>query len=217
MPAPLLQIENLSCERDDRLLFSNLNFALAAGEVLQIEGGNGAGKTTLLRIVAGLSSHFDGAVYWRGERVSSRFLSSSTTEYRAQLQYLGHQPGVKGGLSPRQNLQWSMALCGVPCSEQDCDQALHRVGLYGYEDVACARLSAGQHRRVALARLYLSVATLWILDEPFTAIDRQGIAQLEALLAAHLQRGGCVLLTSHQPLGLSVPQRSLSLPSGSLL
>lgn len=164
---------------------------------MQIEGANGAGKTSLMRILAGLSRYgFEGSV-----------------ARHAPLLYLGHQPGVKGMLSPRENLAWHLAGEGQ-FDDDAIESALFRVGLCGYEDVPSHSLSAGQHRRVNLARLYLSRCPLWLLDEPFTAIDTEGVSQLEALLAHHAQQGGSVLLTSHQALALDCPVAKLSLTQG---
>ena len=190
----LLQGVNLSCERDERLLFSGLNFALPSGAVMQIEGPNGSGKTTLLRILSGLSSNFEGELLFRG--VSMR---ETVYEYRQSLCILNHAPGVKASLSPRENLRWALALSSNTSAAQ-IDSALDKVGLYGFEDVPAHNLSAGQQRRIALARLYLSKAPLWILDEPFTAIDKQGVKELEALLAEHASMGGSVILTTHHHL-----------------
>lgn len=122
-------------------------------------------------------------------------------DYRQQLLYIGHLPGIKAALSPRENLRWYQAVSG-PTQSREISNALAQLGLAGYEDVPCAQLSAGQLRRVALARLYLSRALVWILDEPFTAIDKPGVANLEALMARHTQAGGLVLLSSHQDLAL---------------
>ena len=157
--AALLSARGLGLERGGRLLFSELDFDLFPGQLVQIEGANGAGKTSLLRILAGLSRYgFEGSV--------SR---------PAELLFLGHHSAVKGLLTPRENLAWHVDGLNSP-DDAAIDQALELVGLYGYEDVPSHSLSAGQHRRVNLARLYLSRVKLWILDEPFTAIDKAGVA-----------------------------------------
>jgi heme exporter protein A len=129
--------------------------------------------------------------------------------------FLGHQPAVKAMLTPRENLAWHVAGEGQ-YSNQRIESALEQVGLFGYEDVPSHALSAGQHRRVNLARLYLSDSPLWLLDEPFTAIDVTGVAALEALKVAHVKSGGAVVLTSHQALGTEHPVRRLCLKSGLL-
>ncbi|GGO85067.1 cytochrome c biogenesis ATP-binding export protein CcmA [Marinobacterium nitratireducens] len=197
MGEALLKVEKLFCERDDRILFDGLSFEVHAGEVLQIEGQNGSGKTTLLRILSGLSRNFDGEIYWRGES-----LAGVMHDYRASLLYFGHQPGVKATLTPEENLNWYAAL-HPDIDAAGIGEALERVGLAGYEDVPCHNLSAGQHRRVSLARLYLSRAPLWILDEPFTAIDKKGVAEKEQLILSHAARGGAAILTTHHELTMT--------------
>lgn len=193
---PLLEFQKLGCERDERLLFSGLDLCLCAGDVVQIGGPNGAGKTTLLRAIAGISTDYFGQIYYAG-----KLLPAAAWEFAGDSLYLGHLPGIKKALTPTENLAWYQAQTGAAIS---IDKALAAVGLYGYEDTPCYQLSAGQLRRVALARLHLSRARIWILDEPFTAIDKLGVSQLEALIAQQSARGGVVILTSHQD--LSLPQ-----------
>lgn len=204
----MLEAHNLSCVRDDRTLFSDLSFTLQPGEIVQVVGQNGAGKTSLLRILAGLSSPDVGEVRWQG--VNTRRQRES---FHQQLLFLGHQPGIKSALSVFENLAFYQATAGG----RDADaiyHALDQIGLLGYEDVAVAQLSAGQQRRVALARLWLSPATLWILDEPLAAIDKQGVITLAALFEQHAQRGGMLLLTTHQDLpGLTRDVREIRLTS----
>ena len=190
----LLELHHLSCERDERCLFSGLNLNIMAGDLIQIGGPNGAGKTTLLRALAGISQDYSGEIRYQGQ-----ILADVRWEFARDSLYLGHLPGIKKALSPRENLTWYLAQTGV---KADIDQALKAVGLYGYEDTPCFQLSAGQLRRVALARLHLSQARIWILDEPFTAIDKHGVSQLEALIARQIAQGGAVILTSHQDLHL---------------
>lgn len=205
MADPLLQVSNLFCERDDRVLFNNLNFSVYPGEILQVEGQNGSGKTTLLRILSGLSRHYEGNIFWRGTAVTEQ-----TERFRRELLYFGHQAGVKAVLTPEENLTWYAAL-DADIDLQHIPDALNAVGLKGFEDVPCHMLSAGQNRRVSLARLYLSRAPLWILDEPFTAIDKKGVAAQEALLLQHAARGGSVLLTTHHELDLRRHVRRINL------
>ena len=196
----LLATKNLSCERDERKLFENLSFELFEGQVAQIAGPNGAGKTTLLKILTGLSNLFEGEIFWRGAiRKNYDFYSS--------LLYLGHLPGVKSSLTAIENLEWYFGLNGLKCatrlvvpSRETLKAALAEVGLNGYGDIPCHQMSAGQQRRVGLARLYCTQAPLWILDEPFTAIDKKGVAALEARIDSHAKSGGLVVLTTHQPL-----------------
>ncbi|MDO2435481.1 cytochrome c biogenesis heme-transporting ATPase CcmA [Aeromonas veronii] len=194
----LLQVNNLSCVREDRTLFEHLSFSVAPGDLVQIEGPNGVGKTSLLRLLTGLSQPFAGEVCWNGENIRH-----CRDEYHANLLYLGHQPGVKAALTPFENLKFYQQLHHPQQTEIDLLQILARVGLAGFEENPTGQLSAGQQRRVALARLWLSQkAALWILDEPFTAIDKQGVKVLEQLFLAHAERGGMVILTTHQDLTL---------------
>ena len=202
---PLLNVKQLFCERDDRILFEDLNFVVTQGEVVQIEGQNGSGKTTLLRILGGLSRNFEGDIYWKGGP-----MGDVADDFRRSLLYFGHQPGVKAILTPEENLNWYAAMHPAIVHEQIFD-ALEQVGLKGYEDVPCHMLSAGQNRRVSLARLYLSHAPLWILDEPFTAIDKRGVAAKEALIARHAERGGSVILTTHHELKMGDRVRRINL------
>lgn len=202
---------NLSCVRDERTLFSGLSFTIEPGEMVQIEGRNGAGKTSLLRILAGLSSPEAGEVRWQG--VNTR---RQRDVFHQQLLYLGHQPGVKSVLTAYENLAFYQSVNGT-ASADAIYQALENVGLLGYEDVTVAQMSAGQQRRVALARLWLSDAPLWILDEPLTAIDKQGVSTLIELFEQHAQQGGMVLLTTHQDLqGVSRDVRKIRLTSAEL-
>jgi heme exporter protein A len=198
-PGPLLEADALGLERGGRLLFEGLSFGVERGQLLQVEGANGAGKTSLLRILAGLS----------------RYGFAGRVRRHAPLLFLGHQSAVKGLLTPRENLAWHLAGEGR-YSDGDIVAALEQVGLYGYEDVPSHTLSAGQQRRVNLARLYLSDAPLWLLDEPFTAIDRQGVTALEALLLSRVEAGSAVVLTSHQPLSAGERVRRLDLQQGLL-
>lgn len=204
---PVLEARQLTCVRSGRTLFRELEFGLAAGEIVQVEGDNGAGKTSLLRILCGLTLPRDGGVYWLGTAIHG-----CRAEYHRNLLYSGHYPGIKEELTPLENLRFFHALGGHRGGSEQLEEALDTVGLYGFEDVPVRTLSAGQRRRVALARLWLADARLWILDEPFTAIDRQGIARLETRLAEHAAGGGMVILTSHQPLHLPAASvRSLHL------
>lgn len=195
LPA-LIELHNLACERDERFLFARLNASFAAGQVVQILGPNGSGKTTLLRILAGVSSDYRGEIRWQGQP-----LASARWEYTNSILYLGHLPGIKKSLTPLENLRWYAAQqSGV--SDLTIIRALAQFQLAGYEDTPCHRLSAGQLRRVALARLAFSQAKVWILDEPFTALDKSGVAQLELRLADHAAAGGLVLVTSHQDINV---------------
>jgi heme exporter protein A len=192
----LLELRNMACERDERFLFAQLNASFYAGQVVQILGPNGSGKTTLLRILAGVSKDFYGDIFWQ-----SQPLNDVVWEYANDSLYLGHLPGIKKSLTPIENLRWyAAAQGGVP--DDILLNALAQVQLAGYENTPCYRLSAGQLRRVALARLAFSSAKVWILDEPFTALDKSGVAELEARLMAHTANGGLVLVTSHQDINI---------------
>jgi len=196
---PLLELRDLTCERDETPLFAPLSQLVRAGDVVQLEGPNGVGKTSLLRCVCGLSSRYQGELLWKGKP-----LSAQRADFAACSLFLGHATGLKAALSTRENLLWWASLRGVD-ARAEADAALAKVGLAGYESSPCYQLSAGQQRRVALARLFLVAADLWILDEPFTAIDKQGVAEVESWLAAFADNGGAVLLTTHQTLNLARP------------
>ena len=199
--APLMEAKSLLCERDDRVLFEELSFAITAGDITQVEGPNGSGKTTLIRILCGLSSVYEGQLFWRG-----RPMSECREQFCQQHIYFGHLTGIKAPLSAEENLRW-MAQCrgsslkGLAL-DNAVDQALAKVGLHGFEDAPVYTLSAGQKRRVALARLFLEPVALWVLDEPFTAIDRNGVAELESIIEQHAKQGGAVVLTTHHELSI---------------
>lgn len=196
MVNPVLSIKNLYCEREDRTLFSGLEHNFMPATVTQLEGPNGAGKTTLLRILAGLFDSYEGKVSWNGE-----LLSRNRLAYQAQLLYIGHKSAVKTSLTPIENLRYLLGL-KQSIVEDELWHALKQVGLEGYEHVQCRNMSAGQQRRVALAQLYLSDAKIWILDEIFTAIDKQGVAQFENLLHKKCRAGITIILTTHHQLSM---------------
>ncbi|XKL30565.1 cytochrome c biogenesis heme-transporting ATPase CcmA [Pseudomonas sp. JDS08PS003] len=176
------------------MLFEHLELRLTGGDMVQISGPNGSGKTSLLRLLAGLMQPTSGQVLLNGQP-----LHAQRAELARNLLWIGHAAGIKDVLTPEENLNWLCAL-HQSATRDAIWQALAAVGLRGFEDVACHTLSAGQQRRVALARLYLDGPPLWILDEPFTALDKQGVAQLEEHLANHCERGGMVVLTTHHTL-----------------
>ncbi|WP_230413367.1 cytochrome c biogenesis heme-transporting ATPase CcmA [Zooshikella ganghwensis] len=192
----LLRVNQLVCERDERLLFKGLNFTLNTGGMLQVTGANGSGKTSLLRILATLTDDYEGEIYFAGQAIQAVLIA-----YRQQQLYIGHAPGIKGPLTPIENLRWLQGWY-QSLSLHTIENALAKVGLHGYEDVPCYSLSAGQQRRVALAQLYLSHQTLWILDEPFTAIDLKGVQHLEAFLAEQASQGRSIILTTHHQLNV---------------
>lgn len=206
-----LSLNNIRCERDDRVLFEGLSADFQSGDLIHLVGPNGAGKTTLLKIITGLSTRYEGEVSWQPQQGSASKVSIPSDEYASHILYLGHLTGVNRSLTPLENLQWYIGLHGVKSvtpttvGRAALLNALALVGLAGYEEFPCYQMSAGQQRRVALARLYLSEAPVWILDEPFTAIDKQGVNELEARFAVHRENGGIVVLTTHQSMHASDP------------
>lgn len=202
----MLDVSGLGCVRGDRRLFAGLGFTLEAGTWLQVEGQNGAGKTSLLRIVAGLLAAAEGEIHWHGRRVSE-----CRDEFNADLLYLGHAAAIKEEFTPLENLRMNAAVGGQAVSEAESFAALRRIGLKGREDLPSRFLSQGQKRRVALARLVSSPAPLWILDEPFMALDVGAVVMLCDLISEHLGRGGMALLTSHQEIRLAGAGRALRL------
>ena len=204
--APLLSVENLAFERDDSCLFSAVDFTLDSGDVLQIEGANGSGKTTLLRLLTGSLQPSVGEISYLGQA-----LSECRYNYLSDMLYIGHQPAVKLNLGAEENLRWMVATA-AQSNDLSIKDALTQVGLAGYSDIPCYALSAGQHRRVALARLLISQARLWYLDEPFTSIDKQGVAFLQSCLQQHVAKGGAVILSTHQDLALNGLRKYKLLP-----
>jgi len=194
----LLHARDLSCFRGEVCLFENLGFELSAGEALQVEGANGAGKTSLLRIIAGMTPPDEGDVQWRGQSIKG-----CRSDFNAQLAYLGHHLGLKHELTVEENLRASILIQGAADSLGQVADVLRHVGLSDRSDLPVRVLSAGQKQRVALARMLLVGAVLWVMDEPFTALDSSGIGLIGDLLGDHLDRGGLAVMTSHQaiPLG----------------
>lgn len=192
---PLLSAEKVTCIREDRVLFDELAFSLNAGDIVQVEGPNGTGKTSLLRILAGLSQPYSGSIKYKTEAIND-----CAEEYHQDLLFLGHLPGIKGEMTAQENLEFNLALHGL--ATDNAEQVLEQVNLYGFEDALAQHLSAGQHRRIALARLWQTRAKIWILDEPFTAIDKAGVKKLEQLIVEHADNGGVVVLTTHQDLSI---------------
>lgn len=191
----LLSANELTCIREERILFDGLSFNINAGDIVQIEGPNGAGKTSLLRIIAGLSRPYAGEVKYAGE-----YITRCRDEFNHDLLYLGHLAGVKSELTAEENLNFNLRISGY--DNFDTTALLAKVNLAGFEEALAGHLSAGQHRRTALARLQHSNCKIWILDEPFTAIDKKGVEALEQLFILHAKSGGCVILTTHQDMSI---------------
>lgn len=203
-----LDLHNLACVRGGRTLFSGVTTQLPAGHVLRVQGSNGAGKTSLLRILCGLLSPEQGEVRWAGVRISSL-----REDFGRQLVYIGHAAALKDDLSPLENLKVSCTLAGATVSESQARLALADAGLRGCEHRMVSRLSQGQRRRSALARLALSFGMpLWVLDEPFNALDVSATQWLAGLIRRQVQGAGVVVLTSHQDVPLDgIPQIVLNL------
>jgi heme exporter protein A len=196
----MLEVINLGCIRGDRRLFRDLNFKLDGGGLLELRGRNGGGKTSLLRIVCGLATPAEGEVRWNGTNI--RRLRE---EYFGSLAYVAHLNGVKDELTTTENLLVAERVCGHQQSKQQVDATLARVGLMNQRYLPTRFLSAGQRRRLALARLLASSATLWILDEILTSLDDAGVNLARDLIGEHLDSGGMAIMASHQDLNLPVP------------
>lgn len=193
-----LTIDKLHYERNQQVLLRDVNCTLLAGEALQIRGANGSGKTTLLRILAGYIEPLAGSVYWR-----DKCIFQQRDEYQQQLHYVGHLNGVKQNLTVKENLRLSQVLLGQDLNYSRIEKAMHRVGIQHLNDKQAINLSAGQVRRLALARLLLNPNGLWILDEPLTALDVKGQELFLSLLDEHLALGGMAVLATHHDLLLT--------------
>lgn len=203
----MLEICNLACTRGDHQLFSGLSFSLSAGELLQVQGENGKGKTSLLRTLCGFIVPAAGEIRWRGQDI--RKLDE---EYYAEMVYLGHLNAIKDELNALENLRISAGLAGCEVDDKQAIAALRHMGLRGRETLPVKVLSQGQRRRVALARLLVGNAPLWILDEPLTALDVGAVGLMQELIGTHLAKNGMVIFTTHQPLEVAgVEMRRLTL------
>jgi heme exporter protein A len=194
----MLEVAALACRRGDRRLFSELSFTVAEQTLLHVRGRNGSGKTTLLRTLCGLLRQDSGDILWRGENI--RELAE---EFNRELLYFGHLNGIKADLTGLENLRIAATLDQDPVTDDAILDALEQIGLGGFEDLPTRMLSQGQKKRVALARLILSKAPLWILDEPFTALDTDAVELLQQLIAGQVADGGAVVLTTHQEVALT--------------
>jgi heme exporter protein A len=194
----MLETTALACERGGLRLFSDLAFALQAGSLLRVRGANGSGKTTLLRTLAGLTRPAAGEVRWRGSAIGD--------EYRREMLFLGHAAAVKDELTVFENLEFASRLSCLEVSASRIEYALDCLGIARLADLPGRYLSQGQRKRAALARLALAPrVALWLLDEPFAALDEEAILQVSALCAAHLEDGGMLVLTSHQDIPIAAP------------
>ncbi len=198
MADAVLQAENLTCIRGDRRLFSDLSVCVHSGELLYLQGANGVGKTTLLRALCGLLYPDEGRISWNGKPIRE-----IGEEFFDHLLYIGHQSAVKSELTPLENLRVSCALGGLYPEDGMLWLALERVGLRGFEDLPVRMLSQGQQRRVSLARLFVNNALLWVLDEPFNALDADAVVVLQEVISSHIDRSGLVVLTTHQEVTLT--------------
>lgn len=194
----MLEALNVGCVRGERLLFSDINFSLLPGNVVQLTGANGSGKTSLLRIVCGLLAPTEGEIRWQGTNIRSL-----GEDYSKSLSYVGHRNGVKEELTPIENLRISNGLAGISLTPAEAKTALEKIGLTGRDILPARLLSEGQRRRLALARLLTSGARLWILDEVLTSLDRSAVAIMKSLIGEHLQNGGMAIIATHQELDLS--------------
>lgn len=189
-PTNILKVENLAFERNDRVLFEPVSFLLNAGEALYIEGANGVGKTTLFQLLIHLLEPCAGKLWYRGQLHSDcRF------DYLSDILFIGHQSAIKADLSAEENLRW---MSPDNTSPEKIAMALESVGLEHITELPCSQLSAGQQRRVALARLLTTSASVWYLDEPFAALDKQAIEFVESCMQKHLDNGGAIVFSSHQ-------------------
>ena len=192
-----LTIDDLCCVRGDRVLFRNLSFAVGDGDLVHLKGHNGSGKTTLLRALAGLLLQETGEIRWQGHNIRKL-----REEYSRHLLYLGHLNGIKGDLTAVENLRIAATLDGFEISETRAWEVLGEIGLKGHEDLPSKHLSQGQKRRVALARLLANNAKIWILDEPFTALDVAAVDMLQDVIRRHLNAGGMAVITTHQEVAM---------------
>ncbi|MBL8396482.1 MAG: cytochrome c biogenesis heme-transporting ATPase CcmA [Candidatus Accumulibacter sp.] len=204
----MLEASNLECVRGERRLFVGVSFQLAGGEMLYLQGRNGSGKTSLLRMLCGLTPAASGEIRWRGKPIARL-----GDDFRSELCYLGHHNAIKEELTPLENILSTARLAEEPLDEDAALDALELVGLRGREDLACRYLSQGQKRRAALARLVHEKRALWVLDEPYVALDKAATELVAGLVGAHLQRGGLAVLTTHQTVAIpagAVRELSLS-------
>lgn len=193
-----LSVNKLQCTRGDRTLFSDLSFELRGQQLMRIKGQNGSGKTTLLRTLCGLFMPDHGEILWHNKSIKKQ-----DELFRKELLYLGHTNAIKTDLTVLENLRFHCQFTANKVSEATLLEALDTIGLFAFEYSPAQQLSQGQKRRVALARLLVSKASLWVLDEPFVALDSSAVALLQSIIAKHVDKGGMVILTTHQEVPLT--------------
>ncbi|MGI9227793.1 MAG: cytochrome c biogenesis heme-transporting ATPase CcmA [Gammaproteobacteria bacterium] len=197
----ILKAHSLRCTRGSAELFSNLNFSIESGEALVVEGSNGSGKTSLLRILCGFNQPVEGEITWCDEAIDKH------EDYQQQISFIGHQSGVKLDLTVLENLLFAQRMVGTTRSESEIKEIIRTVGLFKQRNVLTRKLSAGQKRRVALARLQLEERMIWILDEPLTALDKEFVTEFEAVLKNHLDNKGMLIITTHRD--LKIPEHNI--------
>ncbi len=196
----VLKAHDLKCVKGSTELFSDIHFQVESGEALVVEGSNGSGKTSLLRILCGFNYPAEGEISWNGQSIDGH------ESYQQQISFIGHASGVKLDLTVLENLVFAQRLVGSERSEEEIKEIIRAVGLFKQRNILTRKLSAGQKRRVALARLQLEERQLWVLDEPLTALDRNFVTEFEKVLETHLNNKGMLIVTTHQELVLPSAQ-----------
>lgn len=194
----MLEATDLGCVRGDRRLFSDVNFAVSPGSLLQVQGPNGSGKTSLLRMICGMLAPAEGEIRWQGANIHSL-----GEEYFTSLTYVGHRNGLKEELTPVENLRFTSGLAGIAVSRDEAKSTLATMGLAGRENLPARLLSEGQRRRTALARLLICNTSVWVLDEVLTSLDSSAVRFVTSLIEEHLNKGGIAVVATHHELDLS--------------
>lgn len=194
----MLEATDLGCVRGDRRLFSDVNFALGPGSLLQVQGPNGSGKTSLLRMICGMLAPAEGEIRWQGANIHSL-----GEEYFTSLTYVGHRNGLKEELTPVENLRFTSGLAGIAVSREEAKSTLATIGLAGRENLPARLLSEGQRRRTTLARLLICKTSVWVLDEVLASLDSSAVRFVTSLIEGHLNKGGIAVVATHHELDLS--------------